>query len=871
MRDDEQHPRLVVVGSSAGGIEALSVLVSSLPEDFPAPVVIAQHLDPRRESHLGEILARKSTLPVRTVTEREPLEPGVVFVVPSNREVNITDSAIDLRMGGSGQPRPSIDRLLKSAAEVVAEGLIAVILTGTGSDGASGAGAVKKAGGTVVIQNPETAEYPGMPMSLAPNTVDIVAELDDIGQMLYDLVVGDVIVDAPDEDETLQSLLTTVRDQHGIDFSSYKTPTILRRLQRRIVATRTENLREYSGHLREHPEEYQQLISSFLINVTNFFRDAALFEYLKTDVLPALIDEARSQDKQLRLWSAGCSTGEEPYSLALLVAEALGDELGQFDVRIFATDLDEEAIEFARHGIYSRSALEDVPQDMINRYFVRETGEFEINKQVRGMIVFGEHDLALRAPFPRIDLVVCRNVLIYFTPELQKRTLQLFAYSLRNEGRLVLGQAETISPLPQFFQQDHDQLKVFKRRGDRFLMPPALLATPSPLSRSTSRPRHPTRDLQPRADPGRDRERAEQLIENYVLGLSMGVVVVDRQYDIQTINNAARQLLAVHSPASGEDLLHLIQGPEAYETLRSAIDTAFREKIAVNVGELPVEEPGISEPRHLRLTIQPRKDEGGRKVQETVIIFITDATDLVRSRDELTEQRDHGNSEFERVGGEGEAEIDRQRSHAQRLEQANQRLTYGNRELSIINEELQGSNEELLLSTEESQAATEEIETLNEELQATNEVLETLNEELQATIEELTTTNVDLQARTRQLQELSQVNEDELSALLDILNSMDNAVLIVDSEGVLSFNNAAYRRMFGEDDVQLLNEAGQSMPEEDLPWSRALRGESFVTRFTDRPDGDERRWFEATGQKFYRKDTGQFGAIVILRELDTPE
>ncbi len=405
----DQHPfsHLVMIGSSAGGIEALSELVSTLPEDFSAPIVAVQHLSPDRESHLTEILERRSTLPVMTLEEHTtlPLEPGVVFVVPADWHVNITDSEIHLQEDSARRPKPSIDLIFDSAAEVYGERLIAVVLTGTGSDGTAGARAVKKAGGTVIIQNPETAAHPDMPRSLAPTTVDIVADLQEIGPVLHNLLAGLEVPAKPDEKKKLESFLENVRTSHGIDFRSYKTPTIMRRLQRRIVATDSQDLDGYVRYLEEHPEEYQQLVNAFLIKMTEFFRDRELFDFLRDELVPELIEKARAQDNQLRIWSAGCATGEEPYSLAILISEALGDESDHFNVRIFATDLDEEAVNFARQGLYPEAALADLPEEYIDRYFIEEDGSYRIKKRVRGMIVFGQHDLAQRAPFPRVDLL----------------------------------------------------------------------------------------------------------------------------------------------------------------------------------------------------------------------------------------------------------------------------------------------------------------------------------------------------------------------------------------------------------------------------------------------------------------------------------
>jgi PAS domain S-box-containing protein len=473
MAEENSPYALVVIGSSAGGIEALSTLVRSLPVAFLAPIVIAQHPDPTRTSHLAEILGRHTALQVRTVAERAPLEPGVILVVPTNRLVEISDRQVVVRPDGAHRPQPSVDLLFRSAARAFGERLIAVVLTGTGSVGAVGAREVTQAGGTVIIQNPDTAAFPGMPERLTPTTVDIVANLENIGSLLADLVSGAAMPALSEKDLTLAALLEELREQSGIDFGSYKTPTIMRRLQRRLVATGAENLPAYIRFLQIHPEEYQRLISSFLIKVTGFFRDPELFVYLREHVLPQLVADSRRRGNELRLWSAGCATGEEAYSLAIALAEVLGDDLERFGVRLFATDLDGEAVAFARRGIYPASALANLPADLVARYFAALDGEYEIKKRVRSLTVFGQHDLGRRAPFPRIDLVLCRNVLIYFTTELQKRALQLFAFSLRDGGYLILGKSESTSPLAELFGQEQPHLRVYQRHGDRLLIPPA--------------------------------------------------------------------------------------------------------------------------------------------------------------------------------------------------------------------------------------------------------------------------------------------------------------------------------------------------------------------------------------------------------------
>ncbi|HEX5502512.1 MAG TPA: CheR family methyltransferase, partial [Thermomicrobiales bacterium] len=870
--------QLIVVGASAGGIEALSTLVANLPAQFPAPLVIAQHLDPSRPSHLQEILARRSVLPVRTVTDHAPLEPGIVYVVPANRHVSVSDHAIELRDGDATRPKPSVDLLLSSAAVVFGERLIAVILTGSGSDGAAGAYNVKKAGGTVVIQNPSTASYPGMPQSLAPNTVDIVADLERIGGILIELLAGGEVPARSDGERELDQFLAELRERNGVDFSSYKLPTIRRRLQRRIVATDAGDLAGYHRYLDAHPEEYQQLISAFLIKVTEFFRDPELFAALRAEILPDLIAHARQRGRELRLWSAGCATGEEPYSLAVLVAEALGDELDDFTVRIFATDLDEEAIAFARRGVYAAAALAELPDDVVARYFSAEDGGYQVKKRVRSLVVFGQHDLGQRAPFPRIDLILCRNVLIYFTAELQKRTLQLFAYALRDGGVLALGKAESTNPAGDYFDLRNSQYRIYRRQGDRVLMPPARLAAPTPLPpRRFGRPeRADGAPTPPRT--GRGPEREGGLTEGTLLRLPIGAIVIDRRYDIQAINSAARRFLAIHHPAIGEDLIHVAQGIP-HQRLRQAIDRAFREGIAVTLDEFPVEDLAVNGPGYRQVICYPQRAEGERGRIDTVLVTVADITDTVQARRRLEGELAAAREEQAGAREAAAAEVARHAEQVGRLVETNRQLVEANQELIGANEELRTTNEEFLLSTEEAQATTEEVETLNEEMQATNEELETLNEELQATVEELNTTNDDLSARSVELQGMARASEEERARLQAILAGMGDALLVVDANGAPLLTNAAYDEFFGARGERLVprDERGRPLPPALLPQHRAASGESFRVEFTTNDDhgGGGQRWFEANGRPVrdsagdrVRDSVGrQRWGVVVIRDI----
>jgi two-component system CheB/CheR fusion protein len=886
---------LVIVGASAGGIDALSRLVATLPAGFPAPLVLVQHLDPERISQLGEILAQRSSLPIRTVTDHERLEDGVVYVVPANRDVELTDHALSLLADRPGRPKPSIDLLLASGAAIFGERLVAVILTGTGSDGAEGARRVKEAGGTVIIQNPETARFPGLPLSLSAATVDIVADLDAIGPLIHDLVRGTYTAPSADEDRRMRDLLQQVRERSGIDFGYYRQPTIRRRLQRRMADVGAASVNDYTAYLERHPDEYRRLTRSFLIKVTDFFRDAELFEALRERVLPELLREARARGNELRLWSAGCATGEEAYSLAILVAELLGPQNEDLMVRVFATDVDADAIAYARRGIYPAAALESVPADLRARYFAHTDGNVEVRRLVRRMVVFAPHDLAQRPPFPRIDLTLCRNVLIYFTPELQRRALQLFAFSLRPGGRLVLGKSETTSPLPAFFAPEDPRLKIYVRRNEgvaipisdiRETAPPEMLRLARQEVAETGLGRSaPTRAQAPRTQ--------SEATERLLLDLPIGIVLVDRRFDVQAINGAARRLLSIHSTAIGEDLIHLARRAPA-ERLRSLLDRAFAGRPAIDRIEVrPLDAPAGME-RVLEIQAYPQESNGEPGSTARAILMIADVTPaaedqiapesiiapeqetILRARDRIADALTQAApaAELGDVLAEAGAALDAALAALDRLtariadaEQAKRELLDANETLTATNAELRGHNEELLLANEETQAAMEEVETLSEEQQASNEELETLNEELQATVEELNTTNDDLEARGLELQEAAALLESERSRLEATLASLGDGVLVVDRTGRPVRTNAAFDRMFPDAGVDLVpeDERGRPLPRHEWPQRRSAAGETFTMQFTRSSDDGARRRYEVSARPI--EQDGQDGGVMVIRDV----
>jgi two-component system, chemotaxis family, CheB/CheR fusion protein len=839
--------QLVVIGSSAGGIEALSRVVASLPADFPAPIVIAQHLDPRRPSHLGEILSRHATLPITVVEDTASLEDGVIFVVPSNRLVEIVRGKLRLRPARPGRIAPSVDLLLETAAAAFGPGLTAVILTGSGSDGSAGAWHVKQAGGSVVIENPATAMFPSMPRSISPSLVDATADLDSIGSVLRDLIEADGVPAEGRDGKAFAALLERVRDRSGIDFSTYKTATIIRRLRGRMGATGHSSIGAYAKRLESDAEEYARLISSLLIKVTEFFRDPKVFQHLHDRTMPEVISEARRRGRELRVWSAGCSTGEEAYSLAITIAEALRDDPDPLDVRVFATDIDTAAIAFARRGLYPPAALQKVPTPILERYFVKVDGGYEVAKSLRSLMTFGEHDLGARAPFPRIDVILCRNVLIYFTLPMQRAALETFGFSLRDGGRLVLGQSETVAAMPTPFVEEHARLRIYRRVPG----PPVL-----PLPRA--KPIRPTRDheapletaiLSTRRDVQITTDSNEPA-EALLLDLRHGIVVVDARYYINRINTAARRMLGIHGLAFGQDFIHLAELLPSTE-LRAAIDAALGGKTTTTVHE--VEAAGVAA-------------EGSRFIETIVRPYVRGVGAVEGAVIELS---DISRAEHNRLSST---------RAARRLERAavmNRRLLHANDELTALVAQLRFANQAMLQSSEEAQAGREEVETLNEEFQATNEELETLNEELTASVEELRIANEDLAARTEELrlktvalEDQKRHSEEEHDRLQSVLASLGDAVVAVDHGGRTVATNPAYDRLFGGPDAVIRPEdvAGLPLPRAEWPQQRAARGERFRMEFAVSGPEGARRWFEAVTEPLTVEDR-TWGGVVAIRDV----
>lgn len=860
---------LVVIGASAGGVEALSILVGTLTVDFPAPIVLAQHLDPTRPSTLDEILQRRTQLPVEVITADTILQPGTIYVAPSNRQISIHDHSIEILEDRSARQHPSVDALLSTASAAYGEHLIAVILTGSGSDGAIGAIDVKNAGGTVIIQNLQTARYPAMPSALSPNVVDFEVDVEHIGPLLHDLLTNvNISPTGKHTDDALQGILEQVSRQSNIDFRSYKNSTILRRISRRMIVTHCPTMHDYADYLHTHVEEAEELVKAFLINVTQFFRDPEAFERLRTDILPKLISRGRARNHVLRFWDAGCATGEEPYSLAMLIADLLGAELSQWNVKIFATDLDEAAINFARRGLYSENLLKGISEDYRARFFEPGDLGYSITKILRQMVIFGQQDVTRSAPFPRIDLILCRNVLIYFTPELQEYILHQFAFSLAPDGYLFLGKAETVRSTLSFYELIDKHWKIYHCTGNVSPAKRHQALVNTNIQRVATRTRNYEQQEEKEPDAlnlpfemGQLR-RFNELMLRFV---PIGIVVIDRNYRIVTANSAARRLLGLREASLEADFLHAIHGA-SYHEMRTSIDTVLRQHISVNLPEVEIETGQRGYRGFISLSFSLMQFDA--TMPELVVISATDITQQVQTRHKLEKAQTE------------------QANLVNELGSANARLSDMNKDLIDANEKLQISNEELLLMHEELQASIEEFETTNEELQSTNEEMETNNEELQATNEEMETTNDELRARTNELLSLSAILTSERGRLAEMVELAPFYIMVLRGPNlIVEAYNPRYAQLLDQQAIQ-----GRSLDEViDLFWEKGLEiihlardtyhlnavqeTHRVLTRLRytqDQPGGPQTSYFRYTAVPS-RDPNGKANGVLLYAQDETTE
>lgn len=750
---------IVGIGSSAGGLEALRPLVANLPLNAPMAYVLVQHMAPQYRSMMGELLSRETKVPVMEITDKTKVTPNKVFITPPNHDVEIRKGVLYLKPPANPVgPKPSVDNFFSSLAEDQGENAIGVILSGTGSDGALGMRAIKAHGGFTLVQDPENAKYNGMPLSaIETNLIDLILTPDKIGRHLPEIVqtpgkMMELLEDERSGFSSLDEIFAMVRKRTDIDFSKYKQTTLCRRIERRIIATQTQNLSAYVTYMREHVNEAESLAQDVLIGVTGFYRDPESFKALGR-TLDEIID-SKSPGDEIRIWIAGCSTGEEAYTMAILLTERLGKKLGSFKIQIFATDIDMEALERARKGIFLETQLRDVPEEILERYFTQKGDKFYISKDLRELVVFARQDLSKDPPFVRVDLLTCRNVLIYFNQELQDRVFASFHFALNATGFMFLGKSEALGQSTELFEPLDTKHRIYSKKTsmvDRLGRMPLM-----------DRPKA----VWPNARPT---EQKKVSVEEAMRSTIMRVyapksLMVEEDGSVLQISGDVTGYMVLGSGKGDLNVTRMLI-PELRGEFWSLFSQVKKSGDSARGSVKSVEIGGAR--KGVRMGIHPTS-----RMANANAFYLIGFEEFDIPEKQSRRQEDGQNA--------SDIDVDVDESRVPELEQ----------ELVATKEHLQTVIEELETSNEELQALNEELQASNEEMQSTNEELETANEELQSTNEELTTVNEELQTRTTEL----------MVANADMENMQRNigySIIIVDSKMRVKRFSPTAVRFFG--------------------------------------------------------------------------
>jgi two-component system CheB/CheR fusion protein len=712
---------IVGIGASAGGVEALETFFKAVPAENGMAFVVVTHLPPDRESLLAEILGRSTRMPVVNAKEGQTVEAEHVYVLPASAILTIRDGALRLRRTGpADRERAPIDVFFNSLAADQAEHAIGVVLSGGGSDGTLGLKAIKENGGLTIAQGsnltrPRFAEMPSS--AVAGGFVDLLLPVEDIPGRIVAYAGNWDTFDPERPSDALSKIHTLLRMRTGHDFTEYKERTFQRRVQRRMQVVQTAHLEEYLERLEKEPNEASALFRDLLIGVTTFFRDAAAFRALENLVIPQLL-ENRHADDEVRVWVPGCSTGDEAYSIAILLREQMDRMEAPPKVQIFATDIDEAAMAVARAARYPANSVKEVSSERLKRFFVREAGTYRLMKQLRDMCIFSTHSVIRDPPFSRLDLISCRNLLIYLQPILQAQIIPLFHYSLRPGGCLFLGLSENVSRFSELFHSLDKRNRVFRRR-DLVARPPLPLRQ---FFRSA-------RVVKTRSEPNQDghlqpsellRDVASTIVERF----APAYVIVDEFGDVLYFSSGTGKYLQAAAGPPTRALVGMAR-PGLSADLRAALHRAketgkrvVRDRVAVQ------SEGGL---QMISITLEPVQQGN-----ETVYGVVFSEYGPIRNKEDAVGER------------RSDSEDSTARQIERELEETKERLQSTIEELETANEEFRSSNEELLSVNEEVQSTNEELETSKEEFQSINEELQAVNHELSAKIEELDRVNSDL-------------------------------------------------------------------------------------------------------------------------------
>jgi two-component system CheB/CheR fusion protein len=828
---------IVGIGGSAGGFEAAMDLLRHLPPRTGMAFVIVQHLDPHHGSRLPNLLGKATSMPVTEVTGTITPQPNAVYVQPPNKCVIAKNGKLTL-VSRTERLNIAIDHFFESLAEECGSRGIGIVLSGTGSDGTAGLRAIKAAGGLTFAQTEESAKFDAMPRSaIRSGFVDLVLPPDAIAREIRRIAehpyirrpmigAAEAEKEAYRQADDLGRVFISLKKQMGVDFSGYKESTLIRRIHRRMALHRIDTLKRYARFLRDNKKEIESLFDDLLINVTRFFRDEKVFRALKKRFLPALLKKkSKARQRELRVWVPGCATGEEVYSLATCILEALGGQASSWRVQIFGTDLSESVVEHARLGIYSSAIEKDISQARLKRFFVKRDGTYQINRNVRDICTFARQNIAADPPFSRLDIISCRNVLIYLSPELHKRCIPQFHYAINPGGLLILGPAESVGLYDELFKLVDKKNKIYTKEAATAPRPVEFIPQRGlELAQFGARPAAGI-GLNFDADILKVADRI--ILSTY----APAAVVVDDKMQVHQFRGRT-DLFLEHMP--GPATFNLIQlartnlVPDLRATIRRSIKTGKparteRAKVTlrgknyeINIQAVPFKIPRSDKPWFLVIF-----DENTRKTKAERLLQPLGKTGALRA---VTELR---------------------------------------RELAASKESLQAIIEEHEATNEELKASNEEVESSNEELQSTNEELETAKEELQSTNEELTTLNEELSNRNLEMMQLT--NE-----LNNLLASTQMPIVMVDNALTVRRATPAARGAFNILPTDIGRPLSELRPNIDVPDMEKILREVIETLGTR-----ERRVTDKEGREYslrvrpYRTTDNKIdGAVITLVDID---
>lgn len=726
---DVERNIYIGIGASAGGLEAISTFFKQMPVDSGLTFIVIQHLSPDYKSMMVELLGKVTDIPVEVVKDGVKALPDHIYLIPPSNNMTIFHGKLLL----ASQDRTTsvvnlpIDLFLNSLAEDQGHNAIGIILSGTGSDGTRGCRAIKESGGLVMAQSENSAKFAGMPQSIISNGLaDFVLSAEDLPDQLLKFVKHPMAPQSVEheplsgEKGALAKIFALLRNKTKIDFTFYKPPTITRRIERRISITQANSLEDYVDYLTQHPQEVTTLYRELLIGVTHFYRDEEVFDALRNEHLLQYIQNMNHSD--MRVWVAGCSTGEEAYTYCMLIQE-MAEECGKtVDLKLFATDIDQEALNKASIGMYSESIAADLPPRLLNKYFVRKDDQYQIARSLREMVVFARHDLIKDPPFTNLDLVSCRNLLIYLQPVLQQRIFDSFNFSLKHSALLVLGSSESLGEAESYFEPLDHRGKIYASRGNRkSLLTSERFRTPdainSPMNEWTQRGR-PTA----RAEYADDARILEAFIDTMTGEFLPSCMIVNESFElIRVMGDSSRFLRTLSGKVTADVTRNLVK--ELSVPVATGLAKVFKSRTPVSFTNVYLHRDGLSS--KVNVIVKPM--EVRRNAPLLAAVVISEATPP---------------KEFS--GQEG-VKYDVDAQTMERLTDLEQELQFTRESLQATIEEMETSNEELQATNEELLASNEELQSTNEELQSVNEELFTVNAEYQGKISELSELNADLE------------------------------------------------------------------------------------------------------------------------------